>query len=138
MTAASDGAGRGSVFTVSLPAAPRRLRARRAARAAGSTRRRVLLVEDQIDAREMMRFALEIAGHEVTEVDDGPRAVAAAADVHHDIAFVDIGLPGFNGYEVARQVRAKRGSTIVLVALTGYGQPSDRANRKTQGSTIIW
>jgi CheY-like chemotaxis protein len=81
----------------------------------------------------MMRFALEIAGHEVLEADDGPSAVAAVAEGHPDIAFVDIGLPGFNGYEVARQVRTLRGSTIVLVALTGYGQPSDRAESESAG-----
>ncbi len=59
--------------------------------------------------------------------------------VTYDIAFVDIGLPGFNGYDVARQIRAMRGSTIVLVALTGYGQPADRAEvGRPPGSIIIW
>ena len=81
----------------------------------------------------MMRFALEIAGHEVMAVDDGPRAVAAVADIDPDVAFVDIGLPGFNGYEVARQVRILRGGGIVLVALTGYGQPSDRTDAEQAG-----
>src|SRR6185436_13454308 len=100
------GVGRGSVFTVLLPAGSAYAPAAVAAAPQGSTRRRVLLVEDQLDAREMMRFALELAGHEVTEAEDGPHAVAAAVDGCYDIAFVDIGLPGFNGYDVARQIRA--------------------------------
>jgi two-component system, sensor histidine kinase len=130
--AESEGAGRGSVFTVSLPAAPAKVLSPAPPAPPASTRRRVLLVEDQIDSREMMRFALEIAGHDVTEADDGPSAVAAG-EAHHDIAFIDIGLPGFNGYEVARRLRARHGSTVVLVALTGYGQPSDRAESAKAG-----
>jgi len=133
VTAASDGVGRGSVFTVSLPAGSANAPAAVAAAPQAFTRRRVLLVEDQIDAREMMRFALELAGHEVTEAEDGPHAVAAAVDGCYDIAFVDIGLPGFNGYDVARQIRALRGDTMTLVALTGYGQPADRAEAETAG-----
>jgi len=118
---------------VSLPACSAYAPAPIAAVPQGSPRRRVLLVEDQIDAREMMRFALELAGHEVTEAEDGPHAVAAAVDGSYDIAFVDIGLPGLNGYDVARQIRAQRGSTITLVALTGYGQPADRVEAETAG-----
>jgi signal transduction histidine kinase/CheY-like chemotaxis protein len=133
VSAASDGAGRGSVFTVSLPTAPATPTAVAPIPAPVATRRRVLLVEDQVDAREMMRFALELAGHDVTEANDGPSAVAAVADTNPHIAFVDIGLPGFNGYEVARQVRAMRGRAIVLVALTGYGQPSDREQSEGAG-----
>jgi signal transduction histidine kinase/ActR/RegA family two-component response regulator len=133
VSATSEGTGLGSAFTVSLPAAPAASRPGAPPAAAGTTKRRVLLVEDQVDAREMMRFALEIAGHQVTEVDDGPSAVAAVAEINPDVAFVDIGLPGFNGYEVARQVRAMRGNAIVLVALTGYGQPSDRAESESAG-----
>jgi signal transduction histidine kinase/CheY-like chemotaxis protein len=133
VSAASDGAGRGSVFTVSLPTAPATPTAVAPIPAPVATRRRVLLVEDQVDAREMMRFALELAGHDVTEANDGPSAVAAVADTNPHIAFVDIGLPGFNGYEVARRVRAMRGRAIVLVALTGYGQPSDREQSEGAG-----
>jgi CheY-like chemotaxis protein/anti-sigma regulatory factor (Ser/Thr protein kinase) len=133
VSAASDGVGRGSVFTVSLPTAPPKPPAVAPALALVATRRRVLLVEDQVDAREMMRFALELAGHYVTEASDGPSAVAAVADTNPQIAFVDIGLPGFNGYEVARRVRAMRGRAIVLVALTGYGQPSDREQSEGAG-----
>jgi signal transduction histidine kinase/ActR/RegA family two-component response regulator len=133
VSAASDGVGSGSVFTVSLPTAPPKPSAVAPALALVATRRRVLLVEDQVDAREMMRFALEFAGHYVTEASDGPSAVAAVADTNPHIAFVDIGLPGFNGYEVARRVRAMRGRAIVLVALTGYGQPSDREQSEGAG-----
>jgi signal transduction histidine kinase/CheY-like chemotaxis protein len=133
VSAASEGAGRGSVFTVSLPAIAAPAAATNAPAARASSRRRLLLVEDQVDAREMMRFALEIAGHEVFEAADGPSAIARAADLNPDVAFIDIGLPGFNGYEVARQLRAAHGRAIILVALTGYGQPSDRAESETAG-----
>ena len=97
-----------------------------------AVRRRVLLVEDQTDAREMMRFALELAGHEVFEAADGPGAVRAATDALPDVAFVDIGLPGFDGYEVARQVRQQPGPPL-LIALTGYGQPEDRERAEAAG-----
>ena len=134
VSAASDGDGRGSVFTVSLPACAGGSEPAVAAAPPCSSGRRVLLVEDQVDAREMMRFALEIAGHEVTEAERRPACGRCRRPTSYpDIAFVDIGLPGFNGYEVARQVRAMRGSAIVLVALTGYGQPSDRAESEDAG-----
>ena len=125
--AASDGPGRGSTFTVRLPAmtappAP----PRPARRASNGGRRRVLIVEDNADAREVLRFALEISGHEVHEAQDGPSGLAAILGLRPDVALVDIGLPQFDGYEVARKVRAAAGAPVYLVALTGFGQPDDR------------
>jgi signal transduction histidine kinase/CheY-like chemotaxis protein len=133
VSAASRGSGLGSVFTVSLPAALPVSSDAPLASPSFPTRRRVLLVEDQADAREMMRFVLELAGHEVTEASDGPTALNAVARTAPEVAFVDIGLPGINGYEVARQVRAMRGRAVVLIALTGYGQPADRARAEEAG-----
>lgn len=129
---ASDGTNRGAVFAVRLPrtdppgdTAPAGVRL--------SARRRVLIVEDQDDARQMMRAALELAGHEVFEAADGPDGVRAAEQFRPNVAFVDIGLPGFDGVELARQVRARLGDQMVLVAVTGYGQPEDRRRTAEAG-----
>jgi len=81
---------------------------------------------DAVYAREMLRIVLELAGHEVHEAVDGPSGLARALDLRPDIALVDIGLPGFDGLEMARRVRDAVGASIHLVALTGYGQPDDR------------
>ena len=77
-------------------------------------------------APEMLRIVLELAGHEVHEAVDGPSGLAAALGLRPDIALLDIGLPGFDGLEIARRVRLATGASMYLVALTGYGQPDDR------------
>ena len=88
--------------------------------------RRILIVEDNADAREALRVLLELEGHTVEAADEGGRAIAISRDKDPDIALVDIGLPGVDGYEVARQLRTAPGRRPVLIALTGYGQPEDR------------
>jgi CheY-like chemotaxis protein len=88
--------------------------------------RRILVVEDNADAREMLRIVLELAGHEVHEAVDGPSGLATALGLRPDIVLVDIGLPGFDGLEMARRVRHEVSAAIHLIALTGYGQPDDR------------
>ena len=127
--ATSDGPGRGTTFTVRLPLipAPSMSDGRATAASAPARRRRVLLVEDNQDSREMLRLALELGGHEVHEAADGRTAIEIVQAVAPDIAIVDIGLPGIDGYEVARRIRALNGGKKVrLVALTGYGQATDR------------
>ncbi len=100
----------------------------------GNIRRRVLIIEDNADARESLRAVLELSGHEVHEAEDGPGGVAKALAVRPDLALIDIGLPSLNGYEVARQIRsAPAGRGIVLVALTGYSQPRDRQQAQEAG-----
>ena len=94
---------------------------------------RVLIVEDNREMRRAMQCLLQVWGYRVELAEDGPRGVSVATSAKPDIAFVDIGLPGFNGYDVARQIRAVRGNTMTLVALTGYGQPADRAEAETAG-----
>jgi CheY-like chemotaxis protein len=86
---------------------------------------RVLIVEDNFDLRMSLRFLLEAWGHEVEEAADGPQGVHKARDWQPETAVVDIGLPGFDGYEVARQVRALD-DQIRLIALTAYGEADDR------------
>jgi PAS domain S-box-containing protein len=125
--AASAGPGLGSRFTVFLPLVPRPATAV-AAPDAGAPRpsRRVLVVEDNEDSRDMLRQVLEHAGHEVHDAGDGPQGVDAALRLEPDVALIDVGLPEIDGYEVARRIRAQVGPDMVLVALTGYGLAEDR------------
>ncbi|MFL6622992.1 MAG: response regulator [Sulfurifustaceae bacterium] len=89
-------------------------------------RNRVLAVEDDPDVIESFRVLLELIGNEVRAVPDGPSALDAAREFHPNIAFVDVDLPGMNGYEVAERLRREYGRQIRLFALTGFGQPADR------------
>ncbi|QRN96579.1 CHASE domain-containing protein [Archangium violaceum] len=137
--AASEGVGRGSVFTVRLPLLPE---ARvpvepedaRPEREMPSARRRVLVVDDNVDAAELLGEVLELDGHQVTVVHDGPAALELVGGVDPDVVFLDIGLPGMDGYEVARRMRQRPGGAdLMLVALTGYGQASDRQRSHEAG-----
>lgn len=132
VTVASDGPGRGARFVVRLPlvttpVAP----VETAAPATQGPRRYVLVVEDNDDLREMMRFTLELQGHTTHAVGSGPEALAVAAPP--DVALVDIGLPGMDGFEVGRRLRARFGASVRLVALTGYGQPESRESAAAAG-----
>ncbi|HEY8078719.1 MAG TPA: hybrid sensor histidine kinase/response regulator [Labilithrix sp.] len=126
--AESGGPGRGSSFTVELPlttAAQPPAPSTRALAADGDEARRIVVIEDSPDIRELLVTLLELAGHEVTIAEDGPQGLACILASDPDVAFVDLGLPGFDGLEVARRARAA-GSTARLVAVTGYGQSQDR------------
>jgi CheY-like chemotaxis protein len=81
----------------------------------------------------MLRHLLNLAGHEVHEAADGPGGLEAALRLRPDIALVDVGLPGFDGYQLARDVRGSAGASVYLVALTGYGQPDDRRQAMEAG-----
>jgi signal transduction histidine kinase/ActR/RegA family two-component response regulator len=133
--AASEGPGHGSTFTVYLPAVatPPAPVAPPEAAARNGAPRRILVVEDNDDAREMLHHLLRLAGHEVLEATDGPSGLEATLRARPDVALVDVGLPGFDGYELARRVRATGDSSIYLVALTGYGQPDDRRQAMESG-----
>lgn len=79
-------------------------------------------------------MALRLAGHEVFDTADGPGAVAEAARCRPEVAIIDIGLPGCDGYEVARNIRrADGGDVMYLIALTGYGQPEDKQRAEDAG-----
>jgi CheY-like chemotaxis protein len=89
--------------------------------------RRVLVIDDNRDFRDSLRMWLELAGHQVDEAADGVRGLDRVLALRPDIAFVDLGLPGHDGYKLARATRcAAGGESLYLVALTGYGQPDDR------------
>lgn len=90
-------------------------------------RRRVMVVDDNADAAEMMRAILELHGHEVCVAHDGPSALAALGGFRPQVALLDIGLPGMDGYQLAARLRAdERCCDACLVAVTGWGQEDDR------------
>jgi two-component system, sensor histidine kinase len=128
VVASSAGEGHGSTFAVRLaqvspgresmgmPGPPER-RARP---------RRVLLIEDSADARDMLRMMLELAGHVVYDAADGARGLALLTAMRPDAAIIDIGLPGMDGYQVAKQIRQDaHGRDMLLLALSGYDAPAD-------------
>ena len=127
---ASDGPGRGSCFSVSLPAAPAGAKAATPTPPAGApiaSRRRVLVVDDNEDAAELIADALRELGHEVAVAHDGLRAISVADDFRPDVGLLDIGLPVLDGYELASRLRGVLGGArLRLVAITGYGQEHDR------------
>jgi CheY-like chemotaxis protein len=96
----------------------------------------VVVVDDSDDVRELLKDALVDGGHDVTTASDGPSGLASILAVVPELAVIDIGLPGLDGYEVARQARAQLGNRVLLVALTGYGQPADRERAKDAGFDV--
>jgi len=132
--ASSDGAGRGAEFVVRLPRAGHASEpAAPAAAPAGGPGRRILVVEDHDDGREMLATTLRSSGHEVFVAATGGAAVEEAALRAPDVVLIDIGLPDIDGYEVAQRVRGELGQAVRLVALTGYGQPRDRVRSARSG-----
>ena len=135
LTASSDGGGRGSEFVVRLPvgAPPQAETQPPAAPPSQPMRRRVLVVEDHEDTREVLRLALELEGHHVETAADGAEAVKLALRLSPDVVLVDIGLPSLDGYAVAQRVRDALGDSVLLVALTGHGRDDDRRRTAVAG-----
>jgi two-component system CheB/CheR fusion protein len=130
----SDGPGRGSEFVVRIPLQRHALRERPREVQPQMSRCRIVLVEDQIDEREMLRIVLERRGHVVLDAVDGHAAVELIEREHPDVALIDIGLPGMSGYDVARAIRGREHlDDVILVALTGYGAPTDIAASREAG-----
>lgn len=142
VTASSAGLGHGSEFTVTLPVSEAVLTT--ASAATDHTRPiseplRVLIVDDNKDAAEMLVTLLQLSGHDVQAVHDGEAAVRAAAALQPDVILLDIGLPKLNGYEAAKQIRAQQGNRkMVIVALTGWGQDADRRRSADSGFDAHW
>ena len=96
--------------------------------------RSILIVEDNDDARESLRLLLESLGHRVIEAGDGQHGLALALHHRPEVVLIDLGLPGLDGYEVARALRAgPTGPPVTLIAVTGYGQVEDRRRSKEAG-----
>jgi PAS domain S-box-containing protein len=138
LEARSAGLGRGSEFTLRLNTIPAPLAGARpgaqAANAPQSGKRRVLVVDDNVDHAESMATLLRLEGHEAHTAYDGLKAVDAVPAVRPEVVLLDIGMPGLNGYETARRIRARGDAAgIKLIALSGWGQPRDRERSKQAG-----
>ena len=136
--ARSEGLGRGSEFIIRLPALPEEtrepVRPEPASCPVAFTPRRILVVDDLVDTAASMAELLEIWGHEVRMAHDGPAALEAARAFRPEVVLLDIGMPGMDGYEVARRIRQEReGPPPLLVALTGYVQERDRRAAREAG-----
>jgi signal transduction histidine kinase/DNA-binding response OmpR family regulator len=134
--ASSAGPNQGSEFVVRLPALAAEQLTAPALNGGSHTNGaadacRVLLVDDNRDGAESLAMLLRLSGHEVRVCNDGPAALVAASEFRPDVVLLDIGLPGMDGFEVARRLRQRSElENVMLVALTGYGQEEDR--RKAQ------
>jgi signal transduction histidine kinase/ActR/RegA family two-component response regulator len=136
VSARSEGVGKGSEFVVRLPLATAEQRSAAAAAIASTAaaptadatpvQRRIAVVEDNKDVRDLLRLKLNRLGHNVVDAADGVEGLRIVLAEKPDLALVDLGLPGMDGYQLAREVRAKLGGDVVLVAVSGFGQPEDK------------
>jgi two-component system, sensor histidine kinase len=136
--ASSEGAGKGCEVEVLLPVLSSDAAVAedtpRAQEKLSPIRRKVLVVEDNIDAQRTLQSLLELWGHEVTVASDGNEGIDALETQQPEIALVDIGLPVTDGYELARRLQCSAGrENVLLVALTGYGSPEQRARALEAG-----
>jgi PAS domain S-box-containing protein len=137
VTAHSDGLGHGCEFTVELPVIKGPSSNDQASHEAAETTTaslRVLVVDDNMDTADTLTLLLQLDEYEVATANDGIKALKLASTFHPDVILLDLGLPGVDGYEVAKQVRQQPGlEKVVLVAMTGYGQESDRERTHQAG-----
>jgi signal transduction histidine kinase/ActR/RegA family two-component response regulator len=144
ITASSAGLGQGSEFVVRLPASPHESVSKGGPTRTGdarpvppgpkASRRRILVVDDNVDAAESLRMILALDGHEVRLAHDGSTALRAAEGFQPDVILLDIGLPRMDGYEAARRLRERpEMAKVLLIALTGYGQDDDRRRSQEAG-----
>jgi CheY-like chemotaxis protein/anti-sigma regulatory factor (Ser/Thr protein kinase) len=138
--ARSDGVGKGSTFTIRLPLASEQI-------AAGETRvyertsmeqlvcasRRIVVVDDNADIRDLLQLKLKKLGHAVETAADGQTGLQRIVHSRPEVAIIDIGMPGLDGYEVARQLRQILSDGILLIALTGFGQAEDKEKAAAAG-----
>jgi PAS domain S-box-containing protein len=136
VVARSEGVGRGSEFVVTLPALDAEAPSEAAPCVLSSQPRRgrVLIVDDNADAADLLASAVEAGGYDVRTTNDAQAALAVSADFRPDAALLDIGLPGMDGYELAARLREQPATKNVgLIAVTGYGQDTDRARTREAG-----
>jgi CheY-like chemotaxis protein len=143
ISARSDGLGKGTEFVVRLPVAAKTAASEAPARKpqkleiVRTLSVRVLLVDDNVDAAEVLADSLRSFGHRVEVAHDGPEALSMAAHFKPDTAILDIGLPVMDGYELATKLREQMPSRrLRLLALTGYGQDSDKAKSLEAGFNV--
>jgi PAS domain S-box-containing protein len=124
----SEGIGHGSTFVIRMPfiSAPGPLSPADATSPARQTSKRVLVVDDNADSAEMLVMLVRTWGGEAQAVFDGESAVRAASEFAPDIVLLDVGLPGIDGYETCRRIRAQHGAGMKIVAITGWGQEQDK------------
>ncbi|MEM1022071.1 MAG: ATP-binding protein [Myxococcota bacterium] len=130
--AESEGVGRGARFLLELPLQRLRERGPTEGMTTQAEGLRIVLLEDNLVASEAIVALLEELGHAAVAVHDGVEGLKALLQERPDVALVDIGLPGMDGFEVARRLRAET-QDVHLVAVTGYGQPKDRARAEASG-----
>jgi two-component system CheB/CheR fusion protein len=134
ITAASAGLGQGAEFVVRLPLATEEALAPRSGEDTARARRRVLIIEDNVDAADSLRDVLAFGEHEVEVAYNGPQGIAKAQEFLPEVVLCDIGLPGMDGYEVARAFQAENALRgVFLVALTGYVLPEDLERAQAAG-----
>jgi len=133
ISAESAGLGHGTEFVVRLPLSSASSVTPEEARAPAAPPRRIVVVEDHEDAREMLLELLSLQGHRVEGAGNGRAGLNLIVESAPDIALIDVGLPELDGYEVARQVRRTMGHAVRLIAVTGYGQSYDRARAEEAG-----
>ncbi len=136
ITAQSEGLGKGSEFVIRIPhsVSPRTIRSPTGPSTAGRRPPRVLVVDDNVDMATSLAILLRLYGYEVDVAHDGPAAIDFAAQHRPQVVLLDIGLPGLDGYEVARQLRRlPGGEDSTLVAITGYGFDADRERSRQAG-----
>jgi PAS domain S-box-containing protein len=136
--ARSEGIGKkGSEFRVRLPLAQPGAQpapvARPAGEAAAGRVLRILVADDNADAADSLQRVLDLEGNDVRVAYDGISALKLVGSLRPDVAVIDIGMPGLNGYEVARAIRDQQGRRVVLIALTGWGQEADRQRSREAG-----
>jgi CheY-like chemotaxis protein len=136
--ARSEGEGKGSEFIVRLPIVLSVMQQERnqhkEAPVRSAARRRVLVVDDNLDAAVSLALMLKLMGHEVRTAHDGLEGVAAAHDFRPDVVILDIGMPRLNGYDACRRIREQPwGRQMVIFALTGWGQQEDKARSQAAG-----
>jgi signal transduction histidine kinase len=133
----SDGEGRGAEFVVRIPALgaePGEAAGALPPRRAGNGRRRILLVDDNADYADSLAAVLRADGNEVRVANDGKSGLDAARSFRPEVAFLDIGMPGMNGFELARHLREDAATReAILVAITGFSQPADRVRGRQAG-----
>jgi CheY-like chemotaxis protein len=136
VTATSAGKGTGSEFVVHLPLAKRQPDKTNAAikpEKMQSVPKRVLIIEDNADARQSLAEYLRLLDHEVFEAEDGISGLEKLLSIRPDVALIDVGLPHLSGYELVSRAKQMLDSATLMVAVTGYGQSEDRERALTAG-----